>query len=103
MTPVASTTPPSRRTDLLAASLIGLTAVATLVLVLHHPVLQGRGDIGREAAGIEALAGMDRFIHGGLMAVMFAQAVGFYLFSARSAPAGPRSPPASWRLRAAWW
>ncbi len=75
--------PASRRVDLLAAMLIGLAALATLGLILHHPVLHSRGNIVQVATGVEALAGMDRLIHGGLMAVMFAQAVGFYLFSVR--------------------
>ncbi len=80
---IASSAIASRRNDLLAASLIGLTAVATLVLIMHHPVLRGPGDVAHEAAGIQALASADRMIHGRLMAVMFAQGVGFCLFSAR--------------------
>lgn len=71
-----------RSGDRLAATLLAVPSLLTLVLVSHHPVL-GAHPAGGIAAGMAALAGMDKFTHGGLIATLGLQVLGFYLFSAR--------------------
>ncbi len=73
----------SRQVDVMAAALLAIPAVLTLVLILHHPVLHGKHDVASVAAGIQAHALMDRLVHGGLITVLGIQTLGFYLFSAK--------------------
>ena len=72
-----------------AAGLLAVPAILTLVLILHHPVLRGGHDIASVAAGIGSLAVMDRLVHGGLIVVLGLQTLGFTLFSAHLGWARP--------------
>jgi hypothetical protein len=77
--------PTERGTDRIAAALIALGVLLSLVLVLHHPVLHsGHGATpGAVADAISRLAVMDEAVHGLLMLVACGQAVGYYFFAAR--------------------
>ena len=83
---------PGRAARYFGAVLLALTGLFTLALVLNHPVLAGRHDVKAVAVGIQALARVDRLVHGLLMVVLGLQAVGFCIFSARL---GWRSPAAA--------
>lgn len=82
-----SSYPPSAsspaRPDRLAAALLAGAALLTLVLVLHHPVLHGRRGAADVAAGVTAIAPATRLVHGGLLVLLAAQALGFSRFCAR--------------------
>ena len=55
--------------DCLAATLLAVPSLLTLILVSQHPVL-GVHPAGGMAAGMAALAGVDRFVYGGLIATL---------------------------------
>ena len=69
-----------RSVDRLAAALLAVPALLSFVLILHHPALHGRHGVADVAAGIQAVARMDRIVHGGLIAMFALQTVGFFLF-----------------------
>jgi hypothetical protein len=70
-------------------ALLAVTALLTLILIMHHPVLPHHQTMAETAEGIGASAKMDRIIHGGLMATLGVQVLGFYIFSCRM---GVRNP-----------
>jgi hypothetical protein len=78
---VTETQVPDRTTTRLGGGLLAFTALMTMVLVMHHPVLTARYGVTAFAAGVRPLAQMDRIVHGGLMAIFSVQALGFYIFS----------------------
>ena len=55
---------PGRAARYFGAVLLALTGLFTLALVLNHPVLAGRHDVKAVAVGIQALARVDRLVHG---------------------------------------
>ena len=59
-----------------------MTALLSLLAVVHHPVLPPVHGAAETTQAIRALAGMDRLVHGSLMALFALQTVGFYYFSA---------------------
>jgi hypothetical protein len=73
--------PPQR----FAAAAIALGAVLAVAVVAHHPALHRAvgGPAAETAAALQALAPANRLVHGGLMAVLGLQMVGFAYFSAR--------------------
>ncbi len=73
---------PARQPDLLAAALLGLPAILSFILILHHPTLHGIHGSAQAAQHIQATATLDGIVHGGLMLLYGMQAVGFYLLSA---------------------
>jgi len=87
--PVHDHTRPGRGAQRFGAALLALTGLFTLGLVTNHPTLGARHDVQAVAVGIQALARVDRLVHGLLMLVLCLQAIGFYIFSARL---GWRSP-----------
>lgn len=66
-----------------AGAVLALTAFLTLVAVLHHPVLHGPRNMNfiEIARGLQAVALMDRVIHGSLIAILSLQLVSLYVFS----------------------
>ncbi len=88
-TPTHAPSTPVRGAQWFGAALLALTGLFTLALVMNHPTLGARHDVQTVAIGIQALARVDRLVHGLLMAVLCLQAAGFYIFSARL---GWRSP-----------
>jgi len=72
----------SKPAETLAARLLMVTAVLSLVAVLHHPVLPPVHGAAETAQAIRSLAGMDRLVHGALIVLFALQMVGFYYFSA---------------------
>jgi hypothetical protein len=70
-----------RPSDVVAAGLLAVPAILTVVLILHHPVLRGGHDVASVVNGIGSLASMDRLVHGGLIMVLGIQTLGFTLFS----------------------
>ncbi len=68
--------------DHVAAALLAVPALLTLVLLLHHPALHGRHGVADVAAGVQAIAPMTRFVHGSIVAMFALQTLGFLRFSA---------------------
>jgi hypothetical protein len=73
----------ARASDLAAAAFLAVPAVLSFVLILHHPFLRGAHGAEDLARAVAAAAPMDRFVHGGLVAMFGVQVLGFQLFSAR--------------------
>lgn len=71
-----------RAVNRLAATLLAAPSLLSLILISHHPVLEAHA-AGGMAAAMAASAGMDRFVHGGLIAMLGLQVLGFHLFSAK--------------------
>ncbi len=64
------TSAPRRFADIFAGVIIGLAALLSLALILHHPVLGHTPTAEAATAGIRKLASLDRLVHGGLIALM---------------------------------
>jgi len=72
--------PFAARAERLCGALLALTAILTLVAILHHPSLAGRHDVRQTAEAMLPLASMDRLVHGALMLLIALQTFGFALF-----------------------
>jgi len=83
LTPLDDQAGASRGARYFGGVLLAMTGVLMLGLVLHHPTVEGRLSVQALSAAIQRVAGVDRFVHGMLMAIIGLQALGFYLFSAR--------------------
>ena len=79
----------ARTDEVFGGALLSATAVLTLVFIMHHPSVSAHHDFAEAAADIRAVGQMDRIVHGGLMVIYGAQALGFYVFSRA---AGFRNP-----------
>jgi hypothetical protein len=79
--PAASLNP--RSVDIVAGIALVLSAILSLIAILHHPTLATVQGAEEAARAIHSLAAMDKLVHGALMAIFSVQAIGFYYFSAR--------------------
>jgi hypothetical protein len=73
--------PPSTKATLAGALLIG-SSLLSVLLMAHHPSVASH-DTGAQLAEIAAKAGLSRMVHGGLLALMGAQAFAFVELSVR--------------------
>lgn len=71
---------PANSTDKYAGFILAVTALLSLLAILHHPTLEGVHSAKETVDAIRALAGMDKLVHGTLMLIFSAQAIGFYYF-----------------------
>lgn len=74
---------PPRSIDMVAGIALVLSAILSLIAILHHPTLENVQGAEEAARAIHSLAGMDKLVHGALMVIFSVQAIGFYYFSAR--------------------
>ncbi|HWE45880.1 MAG TPA: hypothetical protein VG407_07610 [Caulobacteraceae bacterium] len=74
---------PRRFSDRFAGAVLGLAAVLSLVLILHHPVLGHVSSPEATTAAIRKLAALDRWVHGGLIALMALTLLGLLHLSQR--------------------
>ncbi|HEY0779286.1 MAG TPA: hypothetical protein VGD56_15070 [Gemmatirosa sp.] len=74
---------PVRPADRRAAGLLATAALLSILIVLHHPTIQGRHGAADFAAGIAAIGPALRVVHGALLVLLGVQALGFFQLSAR--------------------
>jgi hypothetical protein len=87
---------PARRTpresaDLFAGAVLAISAVISVVMILHHPTLEHGVKAEAVMPAIGRLAAMDRLVHGVLIAAMGVLTLGLYLLSQRLGPKRPMS------------
>lgn len=68
---------PRRFADIFAGGIIGVAAVGTLVMIMHHPVLGHTPTAEAATAGIRRLASLDRMVHGVILGLMGLMTLGF--------------------------
>lgn len=79
------------RADMIAAVLIGAGALLSLLVVLHHPALHDVHGALDTARAVQGVGDVDRLVHGSLLLLIAAQAIGFFYFTSRL---GFRNPAA---------
>jgi len=79
------------RADIIAAVLIGAGVLLSLLVVLHHPALHDVHGALDTARAVQGVGDVDRLVHGSLLLLIAAQAIGFFYFSSRL---GFRNPAA---------
>ncbi|HEY2446070.1 MAG TPA: hypothetical protein VGI20_10060 [Rhizomicrobium sp.] len=68
---------------IIAAAMLVVAALLSLVAVIHHPVLRDFTSNSGGADTFHAAAATDRLVHGALMALAAVQVIGFYCLSKR--------------------
>jgi hypothetical protein len=69
--------------DRFAGALLCLSAILAVVALMHHPALGHVSTPEAAVAGVKRLAGVDRLVHGALIALMGLMTAGFYVLSRR--------------------
>jgi len=80
---ILTDSPDRRSIDIVAGIALTLSAIVSLIAILHHPTLSGVHSGEETVRAVHALAGMDKLVHGTLMLIFSVQTVGFFHFSAR--------------------